>query len=92
VTFEQYRDADKEYRRLAKQSAKASEARSALPAGSSRARVTTANARWMRAAEARDRREMELRETFADYLDTARDLAEQDQIDRMRDERMERAS
>jgi hypothetical protein len=35
-------------------SAKASAARRALPAGSSRARVTTANARWMRAAEHRD--------------------------------------
>lgn len=34
---------------------RAVEARAALPAGSSRARVTTANARWMRAAEARDR-------------------------------------
>lgn len=31
------------------------EARFALPPGSSRARVTTANARWSRAAEARDR-------------------------------------
>lgn len=29
--------------------------RAALPPGSSRARVTTANARWARAAEARDR-------------------------------------
>lgn len=37
-----------------KKSAKAAEARAALPAGSSRARVTTANARWMRAAEHRD--------------------------------------
>lgn len=31
-----------------------SQARAALPAGTSRARVTTANARWSRAAEARD--------------------------------------
>ena len=30
-------------------------ARAALPAGSSRARVTTANARWATACEARDR-------------------------------------
>ena len=32
-----------------------SAARAALPPGSSRARVTTANARWARAAEERDR-------------------------------------
>ena len=36
-------------------SKRAAEARSRLPPGSSRARVTTANARWMRAAEHRDR-------------------------------------
>lgn len=35
--------------------AKASEARQSLPAGSSRARVTSANARWSSAAEERDR-------------------------------------
>lgn len=34
---------------------KTSEARRALPPGSSRARVTTANARWATACEARDR-------------------------------------
>ena len=39
----------------ARASAKASEARTALPFGSSRARVTTANARWSRHAEERDR-------------------------------------
>lgn len=38
--------------------------RGALPAGSSRARVTTANANWARAAEYRDR--------IADLLDKAR--------------------
>lgn len=38
-----------------RKSARLAEARSALPAGSSRARVTTANARWARAAEERDR-------------------------------------
>lgn len=38
-----------------KKSAKAAETRASLPPGSSRARVTTANARWSRAAEARDR-------------------------------------
>ena len=37
-------------------SLKASDARMALPPGSSRARVTTANSRWMRKAEDRDRR------------------------------------
>lgn len=35
-------------------SARLAEARSKLPPGSSRARVTSANARWARAAEARD--------------------------------------
>lgn len=44
-----------------KRSTKASDARAALPAGSSRPRVTTANARWMRAAEDRDRCEAALR-------------------------------
>lgn len=34
---------------------RASEVRRALPPGSSRARVTTANARWSTACEARDR-------------------------------------
>lgn len=34
---------------------RAAEARAALPAGSRRARVTTANARWAIRAEARDR-------------------------------------
>lgn len=34
---------------------KACDTRAALPPGSSRARVTTANARWATAAEARDR-------------------------------------
>jgi hypothetical protein len=41
--------------------AKTSAARMALPAGSSRAKVTTANARWMRACEARDRHEAAIR-------------------------------
>lgn len=36
-------------------STRAMDARAALPPGSSRARVTTANARWARAAEHRDR-------------------------------------
>lgn len=38
-----------------KKSMKAAEARWRLPPGSARARVTTANARWAQAAEARDR-------------------------------------
>lgn len=44
-----------EVARLQAASTRTMEARAALPAGSSRARVTSANARWMRAAEARDR-------------------------------------
>ncbi|HEU4727722.1 MAG TPA: hypothetical protein VFT22_07530 [Kofleriaceae bacterium] len=36
-------------------STRAAERRAALPPGSSRARVTTANANWARAAEHRDR-------------------------------------
>jgi len=47
--------ASKPLARAAAKSVKASEARAALPPGSSRARVTTANARWARAAEERDR-------------------------------------
>lgn len=39
---------------------KASAARAALPAGSSRARVTTANARWSTKCEQRDRVEARL--------------------------------
>lgn len=42
--------------------AKASEARRLLPPGSSRARVTTANARWSTACTARDRLLAELAE------------------------------
>lgn len=45
-------------RALAKANAESqrwAEKRSTLPAGSSRAKVTTANARWMSACEARDR-------------------------------------
>jgi hypothetical protein len=41
--------------RLTRSSERACRARAALPPGSSRARVTTANARWACAAEARDR-------------------------------------
>lgn len=53
---------DAEWRRLDRKVAAASEARFRLPTGASRSRVTTANARWATACEARDRREQELRE------------------------------
>ena len=43
------------YLKAAGASKRASEARRDLPAGSSRAKVTTANARWISAAEERDR-------------------------------------
>lgn len=46
---------NRELRRLEAQVRKTSEARRLLPPGSSRARVTTANARWASACEARDR-------------------------------------
>ena len=45
----------KELAKAQAKSMKAAAARHALPPGSSRARVTTANARWASAAEARDR-------------------------------------
>ena len=66
MTEDEYVQADRHYRAFAKSAAKASEARAALPAGSSRARVTTANARWARAAEARDARERLLRQQWRD--------------------------
>ncbi len=52
-------DEIKRYERLLAQTEKASkkaaEARAALGPGATRARITTANARWGRAAEERDR-------------------------------------
>jgi len=60
-TFEAFRDADRWYRDYRRASERACAARGALAPGASRARVTSANARWSRAAEARDRREQELR-------------------------------
>ena len=42
------------YRNACRASHRASEARRDLPPGSTRARVTSANARWMSAAENRD--------------------------------------
>lgn len=49
------RAAVREYILAAKASERASVARRDLPPGSSRAKVTTANARWSSAAEHRDR-------------------------------------
>lgn len=45
----------RELARLERESAALAEQRAALPPGSSRARVTTINARWARKAEARER-------------------------------------
>lgn len=56
---------EKMLRDAEKKSAAAVEARAKLPPGSSRARVTSANARWARAAEARDCIERQLREARA---------------------------
>lgn len=64
MTLDEYLLTDARYRQLVRAATKASESRSRLPPGSSRARVTTANSRWARAAEARDRRERELREQW----------------------------
>jgi hypothetical protein len=47
-----------------KKLAAASERRRALPPGSTRAKVTTANARWSIAAEAHDRIERALRDRW----------------------------
>lgn len=57
-------DASKELRAARKKLAAASDRRFALPAGSSRAKVTTANARWSIAAEAVDRLERALRDQW----------------------------
>lgn len=55
-----------ELARAERDSQKATEARASLPPGSSRARVTTANARWMRKAEHRDRLARQLGELIAE--------------------------
>lgn len=60
-TFDEVLICDKVYQELVKKSLKLSEARAKLEPGTSRARVTTANARWARAAEARDLRFNQLR-------------------------------
>lgn len=59
-------------------SARASVARAALPPGSSRARVTSANARWARQAEERDRAFGALPPALAEAIFTALTRAEQD--------------
>ena len=55
----------KELQAAERKSLAACEARGSLPPGSSRARVTTANARWATAAEARDRADARLRAEIA---------------------------
>lgn len=64
VTLDAWLDADKELRAARKKLAAASERRRALPAGSSRAKVTTANARWATAAEHTARVESALRDRW----------------------------
>lgn len=59
-------EAWREYDRAQKASLRACDARSALPPGSTRARVTTANANWARKAEERDRRQEIFRERLRD--------------------------
>ena len=54
------RAVEKRLERLTRESALAASARAALPPGSSRARVTSANARWARKAEAREQAAEEL--------------------------------
>lgn len=58
--------ADKLLRQLTQKSEKLAEKRFSFPIGTSRARVTTANAKWARVAEARDRRERDLRAQFGE--------------------------
>lgn len=53
-------------RQVTRDSERAAAARAALPPGSSRARVTTANARWARHAEERDRLERQIAEMESD--------------------------
>ena len=51
----------RELARAERDSQRAAERRAALPAGSSRAKVTSANAHWARLAEHRDRLAAQLR-------------------------------
>lgn len=55
-----------ELKRSQKKSEAATLARMNLPAGTTRARVTTANAKWMRSAEHRDRIQNELEKLEAE--------------------------
>lgn len=64
MTLDAWIDASKELRAARKKLTAASDRRFALPAGSSRAKVTTANARWAIAAEAVDRLERTLRDQW----------------------------
>lgn len=63
-SFEEVLAADKKYQELKAKSAKLATKRGSMLIGSTRARVTTANANWARAAEARDAREEYLRSVF----------------------------
>lgn len=69
--------AARDYLAAYRASEKAAKARAALPIGSSRARVTTANKRWMSAAEHRDRLESQL--SPADLAEVQKRLAKEDQ-------------
>lgn len=51
---EQIRRAEDSHQRLAQKAEQASQLRASLPPGTSRARITTANARWAQYAEGRD--------------------------------------
>jgi hypothetical protein len=62
----------REYLAACRASQKACDARAALPPGSSRARVTTLNARWANAAEERDRRAAFLTPEERAYADDER--------------------
>lgn len=59
------------YIRVADASQRASAARAALPPGSSRAKVTSANARWASQAEERDRLGRDLPQDFTAAVDAA---------------------
>ena len=63
MTREEFLQTDKAYREQDAQASKLAQARGDLPPGSSRARVTTANARWTGAAEEREfmRRDLEVK-------------------------------
>ena len=62
----------RDYLAACRASQKACDARAALPIGSSRARVTTLNARWSNAAEERDRLATFLTPEEVDYANEER--------------------